>query len=49
MGEVFGCTIGACVQVDGYSWDRLTDGVRYHDNGANQEGTSLPVPEAATP
>lgn len=40
-----GCADGACVQVDGYVIDRLSDDVRYQDNGTNLEATSLPVPD----
>jgi hypothetical protein len=48
-GEVVGHAIGACVQVDGYPLERLTDDVRYRDNGINLDSTSLPVPESAVP
>jgi len=43
-GDVSGCDIGACVQVPDYDLGRLTDGVVFHDNGANLEVTDLPVP-----
>ena len=45
-GDVFGSAIGACVQVDGYDVDRLTNDVRYFDNETNLQATTLPVPEA---
>jgi hypothetical protein len=46
-GEVSGNSIGACVQVDGYDLDRLTDGVLYRANGTNIDLGELPVPEPA--
>jgi hypothetical protein len=36
--------IGVCLQNEGYELDRLTNGVRFVDNGVNLESTSLPVP-----
>ena len=48
-GEVRNCVIGACVQVDGFAVERLSNSVRYHDNGVNLEATSLPVPSPASP
>jgi len=44
-GVVSGSEIGACVQVEGFELDRLTDGVTYRDNVTNLDTTSLPVPE----
>jgi len=46
-GEVRDCTLGACVQVDGYDVSRLTDGVAYRDNGTNLDSTTLPTPDPA--
>ncbi len=46
-GAVTNSGIGACVQVDGYDLDRLTDGVHYGGNDTNLDITSLPVPESA--
>ncbi len=43
-GVVSGSAIGACVQVDGYDLDRLTNGVVYVDNTTNLDSTMLPVP-----
>lgn len=43
-GTVHGNTIGACVQIDAYDFDRLTNDVRYLDNEVNLDTTSLPVP-----
>jgi hypothetical protein len=48
-GIVSRSPLGACVQVDGYDLARLTDDVRYEDNGANLEATTLPVPSSAPP
>ena len=45
-GEIVGCEIGACLQVDGYDVTRLQEGVRYRDNGTNLQATMLPVPAA---
>lgn len=45
-GDVASCTIGACVQVDGYDVTRLNRDVRYHDNVQNLDTTSLPTPPA---
>lgn len=44
QGNVSGCEIGACVQVDGYDLARLSDGVSYTDNARGLETTMLPVP-----
>ena len=44
-GEVSAHPIGANVQVDGYDPARLSDRVRYVENGRNLDATSLPVPE----
>ena len=49
VGEVTGCAIGACVQVDDYDLGRLSNNVHYRDNGINLDATALPVPAAATP
>ena len=46
-GVVRDSEFGACVQVDGYDLGRLQDDVRYEDNGANLESTTLPVPDAS--
>ncbi len=43
-GLVTGAEIGACVQVDGYDLDRLSENVDYVDNGASLQVTSLPIP-----
>jgi hypothetical protein len=44
-GEVRSSTIGACVQVDGYDVGRLTERVRYLDNGSNLDASgALPLP-----
>ncbi len=48
MGEVSGCPVGACVQVDGYDLTRLSATVDYYDNGANLQATTLPVPTPGT-
>jgi len=48
-GVVEGSAIGACVQVEGYDLDRLTEDVLYRDNDANLEATMLPVPELPLP
>lgn len=48
-GEVTRTQIGACVQVDGYDFARLTDRVRYTDNEQSVESTTLPVPDTSTP
>jgi hypothetical protein len=45
-GEIRGTEIGACVQVDGYDYDRLTRGVSYRDNRMNLDATTLPIPDA---
>jgi hypothetical protein len=43
-GDVSACLVGACIQSDGYDVTRLSNGVRYHDNGTNLDATALPVP-----
>jgi hypothetical protein len=48
-GEITGCSIGACVQVDGYALERLSNRVDYRDNGVNLQAISLPVPNDAPP
>ncbi len=45
VGQVSGSPVGVCLQVDGYAVSRLTESVRYIDNGTNLEATSLPVPQ----
>jgi hypothetical protein len=46
-GEVRGCGIGACVQVEDYDLDRLAASTRFIDNGATLDASaSLPVPDA---
>ncbi|MCZ7686329.1 MAG: hypothetical protein M5U28_49210 [Sandaracinaceae bacterium] len=45
-GEVAESAIGVCLQVEGYDVGRLTDAVRYRDNGATIEATTFPVPDA---
>ena len=47
--RIAGAAIGACVQVEGYDLDAITDGVRYEDNGTNIETTSFDVPDAPPP
>ncbi len=44
-GLVTGATIGACVQVDGYDLDRLSNDVEYRENGSPLESTMLPIPD----
>ncbi len=44
-GVIAESAIGACIQVDGYDLDRLTDDVEYRDNGTNLDSTTLPVPD----
>jgi len=44
-GTVRDSVIGACVQVDGYDIGRLTNEVRYEDNGTPLDSTTLPVPQ----
>jgi hypothetical protein len=46
-GEVRQNTIGACLQVDGHDTSRLTERVRFVDNGVNLQSTDLPIPEPA--
>jgi hypothetical protein len=46
-GQVSGSAIGACIQVDGYDDNRLSNGVVYFDNERNLDSTSLPVPDPA--
>ena len=41
--------LGACVQVEGYEVQRLSDAVIYRDNGVNLEATDLPLPEPSAP
>ncbi len=44
-GTVSGSPIGASLQVRDYDISRLSDRVRYEDNGTNLDSTSLPVPQ----
>jgi hypothetical protein len=44
-GEVSGNEIGACVQVDGYDFARLSSDVVYRANMSNLSATTLPVPD----
>lgn len=46
-GEVRGQPIGVCLQIDGYDTSRLTNRVRFLDNGVNLDATTLPVPGPA--
>jgi hypothetical protein len=48
-GEVRGSPVGACVQVDGYDTNRLSDGVSYTDNDLSIDARTLPVPEPNVP
>lgn len=48
-GEIRAASIGACVQVDGYDVERLTDDVRFVDTGTSIQTTSHYVPEASDP
>jgi len=50
-GLVSECVVGACVQVSGYDFERLTGGgtVLYADNETNLDSTTLPVPEPSAP
>lgn len=48
-GEVAESAIGVCLQVEGYDVGRLTDAVRYRDNGATIEATTFPVPTPTDP
>ncbi len=45
-GVVSESEIGACVQVDAFDFDRLTNDVHYRNNGTNLSATMLPVPGA---
>jgi len=44
-GEIRNAAIGACVQIDGFDFASLMQGVTYRDNGTNLEATMLPVPD----
>ena len=44
-GAVSGCLVGACVQSEGYDLGRLSNDVRYADNGLNLDAETLPVPD----
>lgn len=50
-GEVRSSLVGACVQVPEYDFERLSNEVRYVDNGTNLDARDLPVPDVveATP
>jgi len=45
-GEVSGSMIGACVQIDGYALERLTEDVDCVDNGVNLDSTGLRCPRS---
>ena len=47
--RISGAAIGACVQVEDYDLDAITDGVRYEENGTNIETTSFAIPDAPPP
>jgi hypothetical protein len=44
-GRIANHPLGACIQVEGYDVDRLSQDVRYVDNDSNLETTMLPVPD----
>lgn len=49
-GSIGGSTVGACVQVEGYDLERITDGVEYReDNGIAVDSTSHMVPSPTDP
>jgi hypothetical protein len=48
-GEVYACTVGACVPTRDYDIARLQMDVSYSDNGANLDSTVLPVPTPLAP
>jgi hypothetical protein len=39
------CSVGFCVQADGYDTERALEGMVFEENGSDVEATSLPVPE----
>jgi hypothetical protein len=43
-GEISHAEIGACVQIDAYDVERLSNDVTYRDNTINLDATALPVP-----
>jgi hypothetical protein len=45
VGQIEHNAIGACVQVDGYDLNRLSDRVVYHDNDTSLSATMLPIPD----
>ncbi|AKF09893.1 DUF1565 domain-containing protein [Sandaracinus amylolyticus] len=47
-GEIRGCSVGACLQVEGYDVARVTDGVRYEENDVNVDFTGFPAPMSAS-
>ena len=47
-GEVRESSVGACVQVSGYAFSRLSTNVVYVENGTNIASTELPVPDASS-
>lgn len=48
-GEVSHCPIGANVQTEGFDVARLTDRVRFVDNGRDLDSVELPVPGVESP
>ncbi len=48
-GAIRGASVGACVQVDGYDLERLTDGVEYRDNGIPLDATDHATPAPTDP
>lgn len=46
-GEIAFNGIGANVQTEGFDARRLSENVRYHDNGANLDASELLVPDPA--
>ncbi len=47
-GVVSNQPIGVSIQTPGYDFGRLTDSVRYEDNGSNLDTNDLPVPQTST-
>ncbi len=48
-GDIRGALVGACVQRDDYDVGRLTEGVRFQDNGVNVQSTMHVVPPPSDP
>lgn len=48
-GAIRGASVGACVQVEGYDLERLTDGVEYRDNGIPLDATDHATPAPTDP